>query len=60
MAPLAPPPLSLQEWLNEKIHRVGSLPASGDALMIQATGAPLDPAVFLAYLKDKYTALYQL
>lgn len=50
----------LKEWLNAKIHRVGSLPASGDALMVQATGAPLDPSVFLAYLKDKYTALYKL
>jgi hypothetical protein len=28
--------------------------------MEQVTGAPLDPSIFLAYLKDKYTPLYKL
>jgi carboxypeptidase Taq len=50
----------LKGWLNEKIHKVGSLPTSGDELMVAVTGAPLQPQVFLDYLKDKYSALYQL
>lgn len=40
--------------------QVGSLPASGDELMVAVTGAPLQPAVFLDYLKAKYSELYQL
>ena len=28
--------------------------------MTAVTGAPLDPSVFLAYLKDKYSRLYKL
>lgn len=50
----------LKSWLNEKIHAVGSLPASGDELMVAVTGSPLDPAVFLNYLTSKYTELYKL
>ncbi|KAI7846262.1 hypothetical protein COHA_000242 [Chlorella ohadii] len=50
----------LKGWLNEKIHKVGSLPASGDELMTSVTGAPLQPQVFLDYLRDKYSQLYQL
>lgn len=57
-----PPPLPslVQAWLNAKIHRVGSLYNSGDELMRAATGSELDPAIFLAYLKSKYTELYKL
>jgi carboxypeptidase Taq len=50
----------LKLWLNEKIHRLGSLYASGDELMVAVTGKPLDPQVFLGYLKQKYTELYKL
>lgn len=50
----------LKSWLNEKIHKSGSLHPSGDDLMRAATGSPLDPSVFLRYLTDKFTALYQL
>ncbi|GIM05840.1 hypothetical protein Vretimale_10263 [Volvox reticuliferus] len=50
----------LKSWLNEKIHKLGSLHNSGDELMTVATGGPLDPAVFLDYLKTKYTDLYKL
>jgi carboxypeptidase Taq len=50
----------LRQWLKEKIHRVGSLHASGDELMVAVTGKPLDPQVYLSYLRKKYTALYQL
>lgn len=49
-----------QEWLNAKIHRVGSLYNSGDELMRAATGSELNPAIFLKYLTDKYTELYKL
>eukprot|EP00242_Pyramimonas_sp_CCMP2087_P016560 CAMPEP_0198204252 /NCGR_PEP_ID=MMETSP1445-20131203/7647_1 /TAXON_ID=36898 /ORGANISM="Pyramimonas sp., Strain CCMP2087" /LENGTH=555 /DNA_ID=CAMNT_0043876041 /DNA_START=119 /DNA_END=1783 /DNA_ORIENTATION=+ len=48
----------LKGWLNERVHKVGSFYPSGDLLMEQVTGAPLDPSIFLAYLKDKYTPLY--
>ncbi|CAL5221981.1 g4264 [Coccomyxa viridis] len=50
----------LKSWLNERIHKSGSLHPSGDDLMRAATGSPLDPSVFLHYLTEKYTALYQL
>jgi carboxypeptidase Taq len=50
----------LRQWLKEKIHRVGSLHASGDELMVAVTGKPLDPQVYLSYLRKKYTALHQL
>lgn len=50
----------LKAWLNEKIHKVGCLYASGDELMTVVTGKPLDPAVFLEYLRNKYTQLYKL
>ena len=50
----------LRLWLNEKIHRKGSLYASSDELMIAVTGRALDPQVYLKYLTDKYHELYQL
>lgn len=50
----------LRVWLNEKIHSVGSLYTSGDELLKAVTGAPLDPSIFLDYLREKYSALYKL
>lgn len=50
----------LREWLNEHIHRKGSLHPSGDALMTAVTGNALQPQVFLAYLRSKYSKLYKL
>lgn len=50
----------LRTWLNDNIHKKGSLYASGDELMVAVTGKPLDPDVFLAYLRTKYSALYKL
>ncbi|KAK9833280.1 hypothetical protein WJX81_002396 [Elliptochloris bilobata] len=50
----------LKAWLNVKIHKAGSLHQNGDELMIAATGAPLDPEIFLGYLREKYTELYKL
>jgi carboxypeptidase Taq len=52
--------MMLQAWLNENIHKLGSLPPSGDDLMKKVTGAPLQPSLFLNYLKTKYTDLYKL
>jgi len=37
----------LKEWLNKKIHRLGSLHASGDELMTAVTGAPLQVGAFV-------------
>lgn len=50
----------LRLWLNENIHRLGSLPASGDELMQIVTGKPLDPQIYLRYLREKYTEIYKL
>ena len=40
--------------------QVGSLHRNGDELMVAATGAPLDPEIFLEYLRAKYSQLYKL
>jgi len=42
------------------IHRKGSLHPSGDDLMQSVTGHTLQPRVFLAYLRAKYSKLYKL
>jgi Zn-dependent M32 family carboxypeptidase len=39
---------------------VGSLYASGDELMVAVTGKPLDPQVYLRYLRSKYADIYKL
>lgn len=59
---LRPPParVDVQEWLNERVHRLGSLHPSGDELMTAVTGSPLQPQVFLSYLRAKYSKLYKL
>ncbi len=49
----------VKSWLNEKIHRQGRL-YSADELVQLVTGDPLDPKIFLNYLKEKYSAIYQL
>lgn len=42
------------KWLNENIHKHGSLHSSQDLLKL-ATGEGLNPKYFLDYLKEKYT-----
>lgn len=37
-----------------------SLHPTADDLMVAVTGSPLDPQIFLTYIKDKYSALYKL
>ena len=46
-------------WLREKIHRHGQL-LTPARLVENACGGPFDPKVFVAYLKEKFTALYDL
>ena len=46
-------------WLSEHIHQYGSLKKPQD-LLLAAMGGPLDPTVYIGYLKDKFTSLYQL
>ena len=50
----------LKGWLNERVHRLGSLYPSGDELLKAVTGEPLNPQLFLAHLKKKYGDLYGL
>ena len=50
----------LKQWLNEKIHTVGSLYPTADELLVAVTGKPLDPQLFIDYLKEKYSKLYKL
>jgi carboxypeptidase Taq len=40
-------------WLREKVHSKGSL-LSTDDLLRQATGRPLDPAIFKHHLRSRY------
>jgi len=46
----------LMHWLRTHVHGVASVPESGDALLEQATGRPLDPAFFKRHLERRYLA----
>ena len=50
----------LKEWLNQRIHKLGSLYSDGDELMKAVTGKVLDPKIFLSYLKKKYYDIYKI
>mmetsp|Transcript_85698 Transcript_85698/g.227708 ORF Transcript_85698/g.227708 Transcript_85698/m.227708 type:complete len:474 (-) Transcript_85698:95-1516(-) len=50
----------LREWLRTKVHSVGSLYPTADDLLVAVTGKPLDPQMFLEYLREKYSELYKL
>eukprot|EP00415_Alexandrium_ostenfeldii_P002356 UN2356 len=50
----------LREWLRTKVHSVGSLYPTADDLLVAVTGKPLDPQMFLEYLRDKHSELYKL
>lgn len=47
----------LKAWLSEHVHRPGAtwLPSE---LVLNATGAPLDPSHFVRYLEGKYARIY--
>ncbi|KAF9121148.1 hypothetical protein BGW39_010824 [Mortierella sp. 14UC] len=50
----------LRKWLNENVHEQGSLRESGDDLVFALTGKHLDSSMYVKYLTDKYTAIYDL
>lgn len=50
----------LKEWLNKNVHEQGSLRESGDELVFALTGRHLDSSLYVKYLTDKYTAIYDL
>ncbi|KAG0067701.1 hypothetical protein BGZ90_000879, partial [Linnemannia elongata] len=50
----------LKEWLNKNVHEQGSLRESGDDLIFDLTGKHLDSSLYVKYLTDKYTAIYDL
>jgi Zn-dependent M32 family carboxypeptidase len=50
----------LREWLNARMHRLGSLHPTLDLLLEAVTGEPLKPAYFISYLREKYTDIYSL
>jgi carboxypeptidase Taq len=43
----------LLDWLGTQVHSKGSRP-TGEELLIEATGKPLDPEVFKAHLTTRY------
>ncbi|KAF8930608.1 hypothetical protein BGZ58_008124 [Dissophora ornata] len=50
----------LKSWLNANVHRQGSLRESGDDLIKDLTGRPLDSQLYVKYLTAKYTEIYDL
>jgi len=50
----------LREWLREKVHSVGSLHPTADDLLLAVTGKPLEPQIFLRYIREKYSEVYKL
>jgi len=50
----------LQAWLNESVHRKGSLHENLDELLVDITGSPLDPQIYVEHLRKKYSQLYRL
>ncbi|KAG0271224.1 hypothetical protein BGZ95_000977 [Linnemannia exigua] len=50
----------LKEWLNKNVHEQGSLKESGDDLVFDLTGKYLDSSLYVKYLTEKYTTIYDL
>lgn len=50
----------LKEWLNKHVHTLGSLYPTADDLLVAVTGKPLDPQIFIRYIKKKYSAIYNI
>jgi carboxypeptidase Taq len=46
-------------WLRERVHRPGSL-EDGEDMILRVTGSRLDHGPLVAYLWDKYGALYDI
>ncbi len=49
----------IHQWLAEYVYRFGALYPPGE-LVRRATGEPLKTSYFIDYLREKYTAVYQL
>ena len=49
----------VNDWLRARIWRHGRLYPPAE-LFERAAGAPFDPGFFIAYLKEKYTDIYEL
>ena len=49
----------IKEWLREHIHQYGGLYSPTEQI-IMATGEPFNPQYYIDYLKDKYSALYNI
>lgn len=49
----------LQDWLKENIHQYGAS-KSADEILFATTHEEFNPAYYVAYLKEKYAALYEL
>jgi carboxypeptidase Taq len=47
------------DWLNKNIHRLGRLYSAED-LVKKVTGEPLNPHLYMSYLKEKYGAIYKI
>jgi carboxypeptidase Taq len=47
----------IREWLREKVHRHGATWLPGE-IIERATGEKLDAKYFVAYLNEKYSAIY--
>lgn len=41
-------------WLRRNVHEKGAVPASAEDLLVEATGRPLDVAVFRRHLERRY------
>ncbi|KAG0302995.1 hypothetical protein BGZ99_002848, partial [Dissophora globulifera] len=50
----------LKTWLNKNVHEQGSLRESGDDLIKNLTGRSLDSQLYIKYLTEKYTEIYDL
>jgi len=48
----------IRNWLNEKVHKHGAKILADD-LIKQICGEGLNPNVFIEYLKEKYSKIYQ-
>ena len=49
----------IEKWLKEHIHKYGCR-YDAEEVMLKATGRPFDVNVYLDYLCNKYTKLYNL
>jgi carboxypeptidase Taq len=49
----------IKAWLGEKVHRFGAL-KTPEEVVLYATGEPLNPRYYGAYLTKKYSELYGL